>query len=225
MGDEGAVNNTTNKEAGMKRRRFLIVTVGVIVLSAGLILMSVNRGAQAAPPASNPGNPFQAILDKLDHVLAAITGLGGGAGNHTLRWDTNNPSATRFTTAFTGAVLDNNTGLVWEQAPTSPTASWFNARSECLDKNVGGTKGWRLPSIVELVSVFDPSLPAPFVPASIFTGIQVNDAYWSATTKAEFPTVAWTVNFNTGLVSGIFKEADGSILTWCVRGGMNADTY
>ena len=92
--------------------RFSDTVGGLLITGWGLGVTS------AAPPASNPGNPFQAILDKLDQVLAAITGAAG-QGNHTLRWDTNHASATRFTTAFTGAVLDNNTGLVWEQAPAA----------------------------------------------------------------------------------------------------------
>ena len=93
--------------------------LGAVVLVGGLMITGWGLGVtSAAPPASNPGNPFQAILDKLDQVLAAVTGAAG-QGNHTLRWDTNNPSATRFTVlaAIPGAVLDKNTGLVWEQAP------------------------------------------------------------------------------------------------------------
>ena len=74
----------------MKTRRFLAVTVGVMALSVGVMLTSGHRDAQAASPPDNPGIPFQAILDKLDQVLAAITGAAG-QNNHSLRWDTNNP--------------------------------------------------------------------------------------------------------------------------------------
>ena len=215
----------------MKTRRFVAVTVGVMVLSAGLMLMSVNRGAQAAPPASNPGNLFQAILDKLDQVLAAITGAAG-QNNHTLRWDTNNNvSATRFTTAFNGAVLDNNTGLVWEQAPDitggpnlDGRRSWAQATHHCVNRTVGGTVGWRLPSVVELKSVQDPTLGAPFVPVSVFTGLQSSN-YWSATLVAEDPTFVWSVGFLIGSVFSHDSRTNGSLPTWCVRGGMNADTY
>ena len=220
----------------MKKRRVLTVTVGVLVLSAGLMLMSVNRGAQAAPPASNPGNPFQAILDKLDQVQAAITGAAGQS-NHTLRWDTSHASATRFTVlaAIPGAVLDNNTGLVWEQAPDGSPRPWLNATTNCVNKKVpatGGTKGWRLPSVVELASVQDPSLPAPFVPASVFTFSSSDSTpgvrgarYWSASSLADaaYPAHAWGVAFDDGVVNATPK-ADANRY-WCVRGGMNADAY
>ena len=119
-----------------------VSAIGAVLVGGGLVMASYGSGvtpAAAALPANNPGNPFQAILDKLEQVLGAITG-GAGAGNHTLRWDTNNPSASRFTTAFTGAVLDKNTGLVWEQAPDATTRLWATARSYCVSKTVGDRK-------------------------------------------------------------------------------------
>ena len=147
-----------------------VSAIGAVLVGGGLVMASYGSGvtpAAAAPPANNPGNPFQAILDKLDQVLAAITG-GAGAGNHTLRWDTNNPSATRFTTAFTGAVLDKNTGLVWEQAPdttggpsSNGTRDWVGSTFYCANTTVGGTVGWRLPSVIELKSVLDPRWRRP----------------------------------------------------------------
>ena len=85
----------------MKRQRFLTVTVGIMVLSVGLVLMT--NSAQAAPP-SLP---------------------------NTSSWDKNLPSDTRFTTVFTGAVRDNNTGLVWEQAP-DPTPTTGATRSSLV---------------------------------------------------------------------------------------------
>ena len=206
-----------------------VSAIGAVLVGGGLVIASYGSGvtpAAAAPPANNPGNPFQAILDKLDQVLAAITG-GAGAGNHTLRWDTNNPSASRFTTAFPGAVLDQNTGLVWEQAPDATTRIWATATNYCVNKTVGGTRGWRLPSVVELASLIDPSLPAPFVPASAFTiggspGVQ-SAFYWSATTNADGPDGAWRVLFSSGFVD--FSSKPLTSLAWCVRGGMNADAY
>src|ERR1700752_2287645 len=112
----------------MKKRQFVAVTMGVMVLSVGLMLMSTNQGVQASAPASKTGNPFQAILDKLDQIQAAIPGGGGGQdGNHTLRWDTVKPAATRFVVLSefaNAAVRDNETGLVWELSPASTLYTW-----------------------------------------------------------------------------------------------------
>lgn len=87
-----------------------------------------------------------------------------------MNWDHNFPSTSRFTilSEFNNeAVLDNNTGLVWERTPDNSSLNWASAISFGVGKAVGGTRGWRLPSIVELVSLIDPSLPAPFVPPTV----------------------------------------------------------
>ncbi len=88
--------------------------------------------------------------------------------------------------------------------------------------------GWRLPSVVELRSVQDPTLPAPFVPA-IFTGVQ-SAFYWSATTNVLDPTLAWIVGFGLPSDGGLdvttnTKASNGLDHVWCVRGPMNADAY
>jgi hypothetical protein len=73
-----------------------------------------------------------------------------------------------------------------------------------------------------LKSVQDPSLPAPFVPASVFTGAR-SAPYWSATTSADNPTFAWFVNFGSGGVGNSNKSSAHHV--WCVRGGMHTDQY
>jgi hypothetical protein len=126
---------------------------------------------------------------------------------------------------------------VWEQAPSPQQESWGAAIVDCIRRNVGGTVGWRLPSVVELRSVLDPSLPAPFVPASAFT-ISTSDTtpavrtafYWSATTFSNGPTNAWSVFLSGGVggggVAGNDKlDAVSDFRAWCVRGPMNADAY
>lgn len=198
--------------------------VGVVVLIGGLILANYDGGVTPASATGNykpPPNPFTEILKKLDEILDKLMN-GSGAGNHTLRWDTNNPSASRFVTAFIGAVLDKNTGLVWEQAPDATTRTWPAATSYCANKPVGGTVGWRAPSVIELKSVQDPSLAAPFVPASVFTGVQ-SSGYWSASSIAGEPTSAWAVSFGDGVVGNGVKAAAGPV--WCVRGPMQESVY
>jgi hypothetical protein len=203
----------------------VVLVVGMLVLGTG---NNVVTQAGERDDDHNQRNPFTHILDKLDQILAAINGGGGQDGNHTLPWDTNHPPASRFTTAFPGAVLDKNTGLVWEQAPDATTSVWrtsgdpLGARNYCVNKNVGGTRGWRLPSVPELASLIDPSLPAPFVPTTVFTGVQLAN-YWSASTVADIPTSAWGVNLNLGVVNFLNKTDTNH--AWCVRGGMNADAY
>lgn len=209
----------------MMRGRWLS-GVGAVVLIGGLALANYGGGVTPAE-AHDRQNPFKQILSKLNEILAKLNnGGGGGAGNQTLRWDTHNPSTSRFTvlTDFGGAaVRDNSTGLVWEQSPAmiTPGPMWSDARIQCVDKNVGGTRGWRLPSVAELASLIDPSLPAPFVPG-VFTGVQLAP-YWSATGNAESSNTKWSVNLQDGLV-GISAKSSSNYV-WCVRGPVQESVY
>src|SRR5262245_30236287 len=206
--DNQSVHQQHTKEGFMKRQRLLAVTVGVMVLSVGLVLANYGGGITPA-------------------VAKDLNGV-------TPNWDQNLPSASRFTTVFTGAVRDNNTGLVWEQAPDVTPRVWqtfsgeapLGATNHCVNRVVGGTRGWRLPSVAELASVLDgsPGAVAPFVPASVFTGVQ-SAVYWTATSAAIDPdNVAWGVNFLLGFVGGAGKIG-GVFHVWCVRGPMSESVY
>ena len=123
------------------------------------------------------------------------------------------------------AVLDRETGLVWERSPDAATPTWNAARYDCTFKTTGNRKGWRLPSMPELASLVDPSLrPGPTLPLGHpFVGV-LSDFYWSATTREGNTTDAWYVLFTNGEVNTFSKSLD-FLHAWCVRGPMNADQY
>ena len=195
--------------------------VGVVVFAGGLVL--ANFGGEITSVQAHDRaykNPFKQIMTKLDEILAKLNGgpapASGGA--------TANQALPRFTVLAdnNAAVRDNSTGLVWEQTPSTPATDWSNARLQCINKNVGNTRGWRLPSVVELTSLIDPSLPAPYVPGAVFTGVQTA-TYWSATASAVGTTSAFGVNFQDGLVGTSSKGSAGNV--WCVRGQMQESVY
>src|SRR5262249_61948747 len=55
------------------------------------------------------------------------------------------------------AVLDKETGLVWEQSPDSTSFAWAAAIAHCYQQDVGGRKGWRLPTVEELARLLEPT--------------------------------------------------------------------
>ena len=155
--------------------------------------------------------------------------IGNGPYYAEPAWDQTLPAVARFMNLnnFAGAaVLDRETGLVWERSPEAPTSppTWNQAIFGCINKTTGGRKGWRLPSIPELASLIDPSVsPGPTLPAGHpFTNVQ-SAFYWSATTSAVLSTAAWRVFFGNGGVD--VSDKDGTFHAWCVRGAMNADAY
>ena len=188
------------------RRVGMVTLFGVLVLSIGLVRLVFMIGSAGAVPAVK------------EDALAGFT----------QSWAKVLPAAERFIilTAFTSdAVLDKNTGLVWEKSPQMVDAKWNDARFICINKIIGGQKGWRLPSIPELTSLIDPSVapPGPTLPPEHpFVNVQSAN-YWSATTIAESPTAAWMVFFNAGAVLNTKRDIKSQV--WCVRGPMNADAY
>ena len=90
-----------------------------------------------------------------------------------------------------GVVIDNNTGLVWEQSPSTDTYNWGNAANHCADLNelrYAGIDNWRLPTMLELNTIFDIGRHSPAMPADddgnpFFTNIpqyQGTDTYLGA---------------------------------------------
>jgi hypothetical protein len=141
-------------------------------------------------------------------------------------WDQKLPASTRFvvlTDWSSQAVLDRETGLVWEQAPATTAQSWADTRTACFQSTKGGRKGWRLPSIAELFSLIDPSASNPALPAGHpFTNVQLSN-YWSGTTDAVIPSNAWGLNFVGGAQFSANKSV--TIPVWCVRGAMQENVY
>ena len=140
-------------------------------------------------------------------------------------WDQTLPAATRFivlSNFASAAVLDRETGLVWEKSPSTSRSTWFDASLHCINLNAGGRTGWRLPTIQELLSLVDRSVsPGPTLPSGHpFTNVQSSD-YWSATTEAEHTTRAYLVLFNSGVVGTSEKSLSSQV--WCVRGGQGPD--
>lgn len=159
-----------------------------------------------------------------DQVQAADS---NGPYYATPSWDQKLPAATRFvvlTDWNDEAVLDRETGLVWERSPGTFMGDVIVAKVACISRTTGNRKGWRLPSVHELASLMDPSVAVPgptLPPGHPFTNVQ--DTYWSITTLHNSPDDAWLVNFLNADVFANSRTVHSHF--WCVRGGMSADQY
>lgn len=162
-------------------------------------------------------------------------------------WDQKLPSSTRFIVLAnwnSEAVLDRETGLVWQRRPQvrSNTQTQASAITTCWSIETGGRRGWRLPHVNELQSLADPansansSLPAGHPFQEVFFGsithpithqIVPNSSatYWSADplpfedsqALITFQHLAGTgINSNSFLNGGPGSTAAG---VWCVRAG------
>ena len=124
------------------------------------------------------------------------------------------------------AVLDRETGLVWERQPGKEILSWPNARLVCAQKAVGGRGGWRLPAFDELSSLVDPGVNSgPQLPAGHpFQQVEAA-AYWSQTKFVDQPGFVLVVNFQfISETAGQVGVGDANVAgapkhAWAVRGG------
>jgi hypothetical protein len=129
-----------------------------------------------------------------------------------------------------GAVLDKETGLVWEKSPSMEQGAylirpWNDALVRCYSLNLGGRQGWHLPTIEQLASLVDihGTSGVALPDGHPFTDMKPSN-YWSATTSTTNPTFAWSVNFFGGVVNELVVKTN-STYSWCVRGGETYDAH
>jgi len=143
-------------------------------------------------------------------------------------WQNAHPAAQRFMIlpAFNNdAVLDRETGLVWELSPQASTVTWNEARTTCVKKAIGNQKGWRLPAPSEMRSLVGPAVDAPgpnLPPGHPFLNIQPT-AYWTVVPEANQPSYAKYVDAFLGNVISLIKIYTFPV--WCVRGPLRAEEY
>jgi hypothetical protein len=198
------VREINKQRGGKKMKHKLLTALGPIIL--GLVVF-VAIPAMAGPPTG----PYYAVPS----------------------WDQTFPASMRFivlTNMSSEAVLDRETGLVWEKSPSTSTSNWEDAQRLCNSLTTGRRLGWRLPTIQELASLVDTSVPSPgpTLPSGHpFSNVQPSN-YWSATTIAGNTSFAWGVNFYYGVVATV--DGPGQVnkdfpqnYRWCVRGGQGVD--
>jgi hypothetical protein len=136
------------------------------------------------------------------------------------------PGAERFVLVMNNneAVLDNETGLVWEKSPSTSTSTWVDAVYHCATLYIGGRRGWHLPTIEQLASLSDTSVADSLkLPSDHpFVNVQI-DCYWSATTLPDISSGAFKMCFDNNAVAVNPKSAYNYV--WCARGGQSHDAY
>ncbi|OQW30134.1 MAG: hypothetical protein A4E19_10580 [Nitrospira sp. SG-bin1] len=141
-------------------------------------------------------------------------------------WQQAHPAAQRFVILphFNNeAVLDKETGLVWELSPQPTFVTWNQARVTCVTRATGGQKGWRLPAPAEMRSLVGPAVDSPIPnipPGHPFLNIQPT-SYWTVVPEANQPSYARYVDAFLGNVLSFMKIYTYPV--WCVRGPITSD--
>ena len=187
------------------RKSLLMLAVIMASLGTALFVPGLIHAGDLEPPAA-PG-PTMKTLDQIPPT-----------------WSQKLDASERFELVLEGAaVLDKETGLVWEQSPSTTAMDWASACSHCYEREMANRKGWRLPTVEELASLVDndnsPALPTdhPFV------NVASTGAYWSSSAFAGDTSLAWFVLFSQGTIGSLAKTFNTYV--WCVRGGHGHDAY
>lgn len=181
-------------------------------LAAFLVTLLLPAAAQAPAAAGSleppgPPAPTMKTLDEIAPVpsrrLDATNGEADGC------------NSSRFTCLWGNqAVLDNETGLVWQRTAGSVLngeRTWDDARG-CSP--AGSRGGWRLPSFHEFAS-----LAYGLPPEAPFTLPAAGSTFWTMTTSAANVLRAWTgtTPVNNTIFSYSTTRKDLTRHFWCVR--------
>lgn len=197
-------------------------------LTVALLCLAVGAMAGDLEPNAPPG-PTMKSLNEIPPTwsqrLAADNGstnpltLGCGSSRFECIWWEGSPIS------LPSAVLDRETGLVWERSPEYPDEPWDLAVSLCHVLEKGDRLGWRLPTVEELASLIDPTQSAPALPdghpfLNIHSGSQ--ETYWTQTIHAGATGSWWFASFEDAELN---VSSSGLRYVWCVRGGHGSNAY
>lgn len=130
-----------------------------------------------------------------------------------------------------GTITDLNTGLKWQQVPSSSDYTWQEAVDYCENLEFAGYDDWRMPSLKELFSISDFNYGWPYLDRDYFSlasgNVTKDEQYWSSNyyvgvTVEGGSASAFGVNHVTGHIKAYSAEASGPVggkYVRAVRGG------
>ncbi len=109
-------------------------------------------------------------------------------------------------------VVDNNTGLVWEQSPSSSEYTWENRAIHCNElnsSNYAGINTWRVPNPMELLTIVDNSTYNPATNSN-FTGMPIeNSTYlWTNNEHKKYTNYAYVFSSSYGWYYAYHDDSD-----------------
>jgi quinol monooxygenase YgiN len=135
------------------------------------------------------------------------------------------PVDPRFTDNYDGTVTDNLTNLIWlKDADAFGEVEWKDAldKARALAHGSGGLSDnskrgdWRLANIRELLSLIDYGEADPILPyGHPFQNVKTA-IYWTSTTLAAAPRLAWMITLGIGPTVFVVKNTPARM--WPVRG-------
>jgi hypothetical protein len=130
------------------------------------------------------------------------------------------PNPQSYTDNGDGTVTDEVTKLMWQQLTPPMDLTQPEAAAYCPALALAGYTDWRLPAVIELVSIVDTGTYDPSIDSTIFPGTPAVGFYWSSTHYLGFPALPanswmWGIYFNNGYAD--YNDASVPYSVRCVR--------
>jgi hypothetical protein len=125
-------------------------------------------------------------------------------------------AADRFVNNGDGTVTDTKTGLMWSAKDNGIHINWTNARSYCQSYSGGDHKDWRMPTLAELKTLYEPVIQTDrgyHITSSV--GITA-ESCWASETRG---TEAARFNFTYGQEYWLRQSHSGAGRVLPVRSG------
>lgn len=198
-------------------RKWLIragwMALGVAGLYGAAALAGVASGGPLDPPPGPVGSTLRSLSDIPPSWHLKLDATNGGDENC---------NSQRFTCVLDGgAVLDNETGLVWDRSPFTIVRNWESSINDCGSALIGDRGGWRLPTDTEVRSLLDPNASgAPLLPdGHPFNVFSSYGSVWTMSVVAGEADRAYAVKMDT--LGRLPSPKIAEHKRWCVRGAQS----
>jgi hypothetical protein len=181
---------------------------------------SSSSGSSSGAPSSG-GSGFSGTASSQGTSSGEVGGCTDGGQAEWARWAPPPDQPTGYV-VDAETVTDLATGLIWQRdhpmldggsVPAAVHLTLAEATVYCATLSLGGSTGWRLPTLVELSSLVDSAAENPAINTSAFPRV-LFDSFWTSSSYAGAPA-AWIVGFSTGYTSG--ENVGNTHAVRCVR--------
>jgi hypothetical protein len=179
--------------------------------------VAIDAGPAPPPPSPHPALYRTGVVTCATDTTQDLTCTDPQVADWQLQDGDFQPNTQALVKTASDEVTDKTTGLVWQRGDDGNMYTYSDAIQHCSTfKSNEAATGWRLPSVIELMTLIDSGLgqPSPSIDPS-FTDAQSTN-YWTATPTVYQTMEAWTVKFDFGEVIPLLT--DTSLPVRCVRG-------
>ncbi len=157
---------------------------------------------------------YSTVERKKDYLYSTVSYLNGESGN-SFHYEKN---YIRCVSNLNISHEDKAKKLIWQDTyeVSEFNLDWKEANKYCNELNLNGYNNWRLPTIKELVNIFDRTKYNPAI-NNKFKFVNTHGYYWSSTSYVSSNDKVWTAHYLRGNTTERLKDSKKHNYVRCVR--------